>query len=83
MRIVLTSAGGTNAPLFLAQSQVALHHGETMTNLIRHIRQTWRAPQQAWCKGIPGRPDNVWEGVLIGRIPYTVHGQDVVIDTGE
>ncbi len=76
MRIVLTSAGGTNAPLFLAQSQVALHHGETMTNLIRHIRQTW-------CKGIPGIPDNVWEGVLIGRIPYTVHGQDVVIDTGE
>lgn len=76
MKIVLSSSGGTNAPLFLAQSQVALHHGETMTNLIRHIRQTW-------CKGIPGIPDNVWEGVLIGRIPYTVLGQNVYIDTGE
>jgi hypothetical protein len=76
MKIVLSSGPNANAPLFLAQSQVALHHGETITNLIRHIRQVW-------CKGIPGIPEHVWEGVLIGRIPYTVHGQDVIIQTGD
>lgn len=76
MRIKLESGPSSNAPLFLAQSQVALHHGETIPNLIRHIKQVW-------CKGIPGIPEAVWEGVLIGRIPYIVQGQTVIIDTGE